>query len=145
MKISEEPVVVEQYFDRSVDDLWSALVEVDQMRLWYFDNIPAFRPEPGFKTEFMVRTEEREFLHKWHVTEVVPGRKIVYNWKFEGYEGEADSIFELSSDGQQSRLIVTMQVLADYTDDIPEFTRESCLGGWEYFIGESLKDYLDAN
>ncbi len=42
------------------------------MRKWYFENIPAFKPEVGFETQFNVQSEERNFLHKWKVTEVQP-------------------------------------------------------------------------
>jgi uncharacterized protein YndB with AHSA1/START domain len=143
MKTSEEPVVVEQNFDRSIEDLWNALVRVDEMRQWYFDNIPDFQPEPGFTTEFVVKSDTREFPHQWLVTEVIPGCRIVYNWIYKGYEGDADAIFELEGDSRKSHLRVTMKVLADFPDEIPEFARESCLGGWNYFIGESLKAYLD--
>jgi len=58
-------------------------------------------------------------------------------------KGDADAIFELEGNSQKSHLRVTMKVLADFPDEIPEFARESFLGGWNHFIGESLKAYLD--
>jgi hypothetical protein len=30
-----------------------------------------------------------------------------------------------------------------FPDDIPEFRRDSCIGGWEYLIQKSLKEYLE--
>ncbi len=142
MKINEEPVVVEQGFDRSASDVWNAITNIDEMRKWYFENIPDFKAEVGFCTQFSVESGDRSFLHLWEVTEVIPQRKVVYDWKYEGLDGDALAIFEVSGDDQSARLTLTLRVLEDFPDDIPEFSRESCIGGWDYFIKDRLKTYL---
>ena len=43
-----------------------------------FNNIEDFKPKVGFKTRFNVKSEERNFLHLWEITEVDPFKKIVY-------------------------------------------------------------------
>ena len=43
---------------------------------WFFDNIPEFKPEVGFETQFNVNTGERDFHHVWTITEAIPGQKI---------------------------------------------------------------------
>lgn len=58
------------------------------MRQWYFENIPSFKAEIGFKTQFNVISEGRSFLHMWEITEVVPLKKIASSWKFKEYAGE---------------------------------------------------------
>lgn len=40
-------------------------------------------------------------------------------------------------------LKLTHQVMESFPQDIPEFLRESGVKGWNYFIGESLKKFLD--
>jgi hypothetical protein len=50
--------------------------------------------------------------------------------------------FELVDAGDEVKLVVTHEVLESFPDDIPEFTRENCQGGWEYFIHRSLQDFL---
>ena len=65
MKTSEALVVVEGDIDGSVTRLWHALTDAQVMRQWFFDNIPDFKPEVGFTTEFMVDAGERQFLHQW--------------------------------------------------------------------------------
>lgn len=142
MKRDEEPVVIEQDFACSVGALWQALTDPAQMRQWYFDNIPDFRPEPGFYTEFLVDAGERQFLHQWRVLEAVTNDKLSYRWTYDGYQGSAISLFILSGEERQSHLQLRFDVEADFPDDIPEFERESCVGGWEYFIGESLKRFI---
>ena len=79
----------------------------------------------------------------WRVTEVVPVKKIAYNWKFEGYRGDALVVFELSRQNNATTLTLTNIVRESFPDDIPEFTRESCIAGWEYFIKQSLKKFLE--
>jgi uncharacterized protein YndB with AHSA1/START domain len=143
MKKEEPPIVVEQVFDRPVSAVWNAITRIDEMRKWYFNNIPDFRAEVGFVTRFAVESGGRSFLHLWKVTEVDPQRKVVCNWKFEGLPGDSFVTFEVSGDEKSARLTVTTRVLEDFPEDIPEFSRESCLGGWTYFIRDRLKAYLD--
>ncbi|MGD9900638.1 MAG: SRPBCC domain-containing protein [Calditrichaceae bacterium] len=145
MKKGDKPVVVKQSFKRPVSDVWNAITDIDLMKKWYFDNIPLFKAEVGFKTQFNVTNEGRNFLHLWEITEVVPPKKIAYSWKFKEYPGEGLVEFELSAQNDLTTLTLTNSVLESFPDDIPEFTRESCTGGWEYFIQNRLKEYLEQN
>ena len=45
MKSNEEPIVVEDEFDNSLETVWAAITELEHMREWYFENIPCFKPE----------------------------------------------------------------------------------------------------
>lgn len=143
MRRDEKPVVVVQNYPCSVALLWEAITKIDRMRQWYFDNIPAFGAEVGFKTRFDIDTGERIFVHCWEVVEVESGRKIAYNWRFDGYPGTSVSIFEVSGDETSSKLTLTCKVNEDFPDDVPEFSRQSCQGGWNYLIKESLSTYLE--
>jgi len=137
------PVIVEQRFRTSVEELWKAITELDQMTQWFFENIPSFRPEVGFQTKFNVKTPERDFMHLWKLTEVEPLKKITYHWTYPDYPGDGYVTFELSEESDQTLLRLTAKGMETFPQDIPEFSRESCIGGWEYFINQRLKDYLD--
>ena len=143
MKVNEAPVIVEEIFAASAQSVWNAITVVDEMRAWYFDNIPGFEARVGFETQFMVTNEGREFPHLWKVIEVAPLKKISYEWRFGNYPGRGLVTFELTEQGGSTTLKVTNIVLDNFPDDVPEFERESCLGGWRYFIGQSLKEYLE--
>jgi uncharacterized protein YndB with AHSA1/START domain len=143
MKKDEEPIIVEQKFKASIDTVWKSITEIDLMRQWYFENIPSFKPEVGFETQFNVKSQNRDFLHMWKVTEVVPIKKITYNWKYDGYPGDSFVTFELSRQNDFTMLKLTVDVQESFPEDIPEFTRESCIAGWEFFIKERLKEYLE--
>lgn len=143
MKKDDEPIVVEQTFDASIDAVWKAITEIDRMRQWYFENIPSFKPEVGFETQFNVQSQDRNFPHMWKVTEVVPGKMITYNWKYDNYPGDSFVTFELFEQDNLTKLRLTVTILEDFPEDIPEFRRESCIGGWTYFIKERLKEFLE--
>lgn len=142
MKVNEAPVIVEQKFELPIETVWKAITDVKDMRQWFFDNIPAFEPKVGFMTRFNVSTEHQVFPHIWNVTEVIPLRKLVYNWKYEGLPGDSYVTFQLKQIKKEATLTLTTKVVEDFSDDIPEFKRESCLAGWQYFINERLVNYL---
>jgi len=143
MKKNEEPIIVEQTFKASVDTVWNAITEIEQMRQWYFESISSFKPEVGFETHFNVESQDRNFLHLWKVTEVVPFKMLAYNWKYENYPGDSFVKFELFEENKMTKLILTHQVLEDFPDDIPEFKRESGVEGWTFFINNRLKEFLE--
>lgn len=145
MKTTDEPIVVEQTFNSSIESVWKSISDIGEMRKWYFENIPAFKPEVGFETRFNVQSEERNFLHIWKVTDVQPMKLIKYSWEFEEYPGKSTAAFEISKENNKTKLRLTVEVLKDFPDDIPEFKRESCRAGWEYFINGRLKDYLKSD
>ncbi len=143
MKKHDQPIIVEQSFNAPIERVWNAITDVAQMRQWYFDNIPAFKAEVGFETQFDVQTEQRIFRHIWKVTEVVPQKLISYTWKYEGYPGDSQVMFELFKGNQSTKLRLTHQIKESFPQDIPEFSRESGIEGWKYFIQNSLKEFLD--
>ena len=138
-----KPVIVEQLYNTPVSMVWEAITEPDRMRQWFFDNIPAFEPRVGFRTRFVVRSGDRTFTHVWEIIEVVPGNKIAYRWSYEEYDGTGYVSFELSGKDETALLRLTNEGLESFPRNIPEFSRESCNAGWEYFIRQRLKDYLD--
>jgi len=137
--------MVEQTFNESIDTVWNSITMIDQMRQWYFKNIPSFKPEVGFETQFSVQSQGRNFLHMWKVTEVVPKKMIMYNWKYDGYPGDSFVVFELFKQNNLTKLRVTHQVQESFPEDIPEFSRESCIEGWTFFTRKSLKEFFEKN
>ena len=142
MKTSDKPIVLDYSYPSSVEKVWLALTRPEEMRKWFFENIEAFEPAKGFKTRFIVFSGERRFTHVWAITEVIPYRKISYQWKYEEYPGDSVVCFELAMKENVVNLKLTLTVTEDFPETIPEFTWESCIGGWKYFLGERLKAYL---
>ncbi|WP_298315813.1 SRPBCC domain-containing protein [uncultured Aquimarina sp.] len=143
MKTTDEPITVQETFTATVDKVWKAITEVKEMRLWFFDNIESFKPEIGFQTQFLVRVENRKYTHRWKVIEVIPDKKISYTWSYKEYTGDAFVTFELLEKQKEITLKLSLTITEDFPSDIPEFTRDSCQQGWNYFIGERLREYLE--
>lgn len=140
--MSSEPIVVEQLFQVRPDAVWRAITDPDLMRRWYFEQIEDFRPEVGFETQFDVEVNGRIFRHQWKVTGVVPGACIAYTWEFEGYPGLGSTEWRLSETDEGTKLVLTSTGIESFSQDIPEFTRESGHAGWVYFIQERLPEFL---
>ncbi|NJO89720.1 MAG: SRPBCC domain-containing protein, partial [Chloroflexia bacterium] len=73
-----QPVVAQQHFNKSIEEVWNAITHVGHMTQWFFENIPAFEAKVGFETSFNVHANGRDYLHLWKITEVIPLEKIVY-------------------------------------------------------------------
>jgi len=104
--MSDEPIIIEELFDSSVEKIWAAIMELPQMQVWYFPALTSFEPTQGFQTQFIISVEERKFPHMWKVTEVFEMQKISYEWTFAGYQGKGVSSFELSNRGDKSKLVL---------------------------------------
>jgi uncharacterized protein YndB with AHSA1/START domain len=143
MKKTDDPIIIEQVFTISKDILWKVITKQEHMIQWFFENISEFKAEIGFQTQFTIENEGRVFPHHWKIIEVIPFEKITYNWKYEGYKGDSNVSFELIDENGGTKLVLTTIILEDFQENIPEFTREACIGGWEYFIQNQLKSYLE--
>lgn len=142
MKVNEAPVVVKVKFLVSKSVLWKAITNPEEMVQWFFPQMKDFKAEVGFKTQFNVAVEDRNYMHLWKIIEVIPEQKIVYDWRYENYKGIGHICFEISETATGSELTLTNTVLKDFQENIPEFNRESCEGGWNYFLGQQLANYL---
>ncbi|WP_320018418.1 SRPBCC domain-containing protein [Labilibaculum manganireducens] len=143
MSDRSQPIIIEQSFNKSKEEVWSAITDPNKMRKWFFENMPDFIPEVGFETRFNVDAGERQFMHIWKITEVIPFEKIVYNWRYENMYGNAFVSFELFDRDIETLLRLTNLGLETFPQDIPEFSRESCTDGWQYFINKRLKEFLN--
>ena len=143
MKTGDDLIVVEATYHCPSQALWYALTSKQEMDLWYFENIPDFRPEIGFTTRFAVESSGRVFTHCWEVIESIPFHRITYTWKYEEYEGDSLVSFQILPRDSHSLLRLTVEVLEDFPGDIPEFDRESCIAGWNFFLGGRLREYLE--
>lgn len=137
------PIVVEQEYSAAPADVWRAITEAEQMRKWFFEPMQEFRPEVGFETEFIVEVDGTKYPHQWQVREVVPEQRIAYGWRYGGFPGDSTVVWELSQTEAGTRLVLTHQWHQEFPADQEVFSRESCQGGWEYFLQNSLKKFLE--
>ncbi len=142
--LAKMPVVIERTFAASQDAVWEAITDPAQMKRWYIPNIESFKPKVGFRTEFNVREGGQNYLHQWEVTAVVPGEKIACRWRFDGYPGDSVVTFELSPDGNKTKLKLTHEGLETFRPaENPALSRNEFEEGWTNLIGSSLKAFVE--
>ena len=137
-----EPFVIERILSAPADRIWQAITDKEQMKEWYFD-VNRFEPVVGFEFQFSGGSEERKYLHLCKITEVIPGKKLSYSWKYEDYEGDTLVTFELFPQNDQTLVRLTHSGLESFPADNPDFAEESFTEGWTHIIGKSLKEFVE--
>ena len=140
--MKKEPIVLERVFQAPIDQIWQAITNKDKMKQWYFD-IDKFEATTGFEFQFYGGKDEKKYLHLCKITEVVPGKKLSYSWRYEDYPGESLLTFELFPEGDATRMKLTHSGLDSFPADNPDFAKESFEAGWNYILGMSLKNFLE--
>lgn len=143
--MKNDTIVVQRNFNAPVQKVWQAITSLEQMKRWYFNTLQAFEPVPGFETQFDVHHEGKTFVHIWKVTEVIPMKKIAYEWKYGGYPGNSLVSFELAAAGDTTSLTLTHSGIESFMPvAYPESAAINFTEGWTAFIGTLLKDFVEA-
>jgi uncharacterized protein YndB with AHSA1/START domain len=138
------PFVIERTLKAPISKVWKAITNKDEMKHWYFD-IAEFKPEVGFEFRFSGGDEHKQYLHVCRITEVIPGKKIAYTWKYPEYEGNSKVTFELFEEGKnQTRIRLTHEGLETFPKNNTDFAKESFAEGWTHIIGKSLKEHVES-
>lgn len=136
------PFVIERTFNALIEKVWKAITDKIAMKQWYFD-LAEFKPVVDFEFEFSGGPPEKEYLHKCKVTEVIPGKKLTYSWRYEGYEGISYVTFELFPEGNKTRVKLTHAGLETFPASNPDLAKKNFAEGWTDIIGRSLKEFLE--
>lgn len=136
------PFIIERTYNAPIEKVWKAITDKEDMKQWYFD-LEEFKAEPGFEFRFYGGTPEKQYLHLCKVTEVIPGKKLTYSWRYDGYEGNSFVTFELFDEGDKTRLKLTHAGLETFPSGNPDFAKENFIAGWTDLIGRLLKDFVE--
>ncbi|MEO8769235.1 MAG: SRPBCC domain-containing protein [Ferruginibacter sp.] len=140
--MKKDAVIVEKTYQAPIAKVWKAITDKRQMKQWYFD-LSAFKPEIGFEFQFIGKGKEGEtYLHLCRITEVVFEKKISYSWRYDGYEGISFVTFELFTEGENTKLVLTHVGLETFPAGFA-FAKESFVEGWTYLVQTSLKDFVE--
>ena len=140
--MKNEPITVERVFNASLSSVWKAITDENDMRQWYF-TLPGFKAEIGYEFRFTGGPDDRQYLHLCRITEVIPQRKLTYSWRYDGYEGSSLVTFELSEEGNKTRLKLTHSGLETFPANNPDFDKKNFAEGWKHIVTISLKDFLE--
>ena len=140
--MKDQPIIITQSFNVSVEKVWAAITTKEQMVQWFFNAIISFDATEGFETSFNIHNIGKDYLHVWKVLEVIPLHKIVYSWKYADYAGDSYVVWELTTNQDITTLTLTHNGQNSFPQDNPDFSRENCIAGWQMFINQRLKTYL---
>ncbi|MDX2002595.1 MAG: SRPBCC family protein [Chitinophagales bacterium] len=137
-----QPLIVEHTYNAPINVLWKALTDKNQLKQWYFDMLD-FKPEVGCRFTFTGTDNEGvSYLHVSEVVEVVPNKKLVYTWGYDGYEGNSLVTWELSDEKNTSKVILTHSGIETFPS-IPAFAKENFVAGWSEILGTNLREMVE--
>ncbi|OGU30765.1 MAG: ATPase [Ignavibacteria bacterium GWA2_35_9] len=141
--MKDETIVKEVLLNVSTSKVWKAITNTEDMKLWYFD-ISEFKPTVGFEFQFEGGKDDKSYLHLCKITEVIPGKKLSYSWRYDGYPGNSLVTFELFEEGNRTKLKLTHEGIESFGTENPDLARENFVEGWNQIIGTSIKEYLES-
>ena len=138
-------IAISRLFDADINLVWRAITEQKLMKEWYFD-LEEFEPKVGFKFVFKGGHEDGiQYNHLCEVTEVEFEKKLVYSWKYEGYEGISFVSFLLTPENGKTRLDFSHSGLLSFPSNNPDFGLHNFEAGWNHFIINALPNFLLKN
>jgi len=139
--MSVEPLVVERVLGAPVNIVWDAITNKEGFKHWYFD-VDDFQPQVGFQFQFAGEDKGITFIHHCQVMEVVPPKRLVYSWRYDGFEGDSLVTWELIPEGNGTRVKLTHAGLETFPKH-PSFVRTNFEKGWTEIIGTLLKSFIE--
>lgn len=145
MSDQSNPIIVEKVYAATIDRVWRAITNKDEMKKWYFE-LSDFKPEVGFEFQFYGKGKQGdEFVHLCQVTEVVNQKKLTYSWRYKGYEGNSFVTFELFPEGNATRLKLIHKGLETFPVTAHnDFARENFAEGWAAILNDLLRKYIES-
>jgi len=142
--MKNEPFILRRTYDAPVEKVWKAITDIKLMQQWYMDKLEDFKAEEGFSTSFTVHNEGKDYVHLWKVTEVVPPKKIAYEWRYAGYPGNSLVTFELTAEGKGTTLTLTHSGLETFNPEVyPELGKDRFSAGWNELLSVLLKKFVE--
>jgi uncharacterized protein YndB with AHSA1/START domain len=111
----ENSIIIKKKINASIEKVWKALTDKNELPSWYFD-IADFEAEVGKFFNFYEPGEEKKYLH---------------------------TTWNLESDANGTFVTLTHEGTEKLKDLGEGFAKESFTQGWNEIIGQSLKLYLE--
>ena len=142
-KRNDRDLIISRLINAPIEKVWQAITSKEEMDKWYF-KIDSFKPEVDFTFQFTGEGAKGDkYIHHCEIKEVLPMKKLSYSWRYEGIPGDSLVTFELTHEGNKTKLKLTHAGLESFITDSPDFAEGSFAKGWTYLIGKSLPEYLE--
>ncbi|PQJ11570.1 hypothetical protein CJD36_007170 [Flavipsychrobacter stenotrophus] len=141
--MNTQPIVIERIYNAPAERVWLAIASKEGMKKWYL-NLDEFKPEVGFEFSFTGgEPGGTQYLHLSKVMEVIPGKKLSYSWRFDGYEGDSLVTWELFAEGDKTRLRLTHAGIHTFPQSNKDFYAPKFTEGWTILLGSMLQKYVE--
>lgn len=136
-------IIVTKKITAPIEKVWRALTDKNEMQLWYFD-IPDFEAEVGKSFDFYEPGEEKKYLHRIEILEIIENQKLKHTWFYPTFSDDKTIVtWELKSYGEDTKVTLKHEGTENLKDLGEGFSNESFTQGWNEIIGQSLKLYLE--
>lgn len=140
--MSNEPFVIERTYNAPIERVWKAITSKEAMDQWYFET-SGFEPKVGCEFTFIGKDHDGiEYLHRCKILEVTAPNLLKHTWTYDGHEGVTTITFELSAEGDKTRLKLTHEGIENLPN-LPAFAKENFAQGWTEIIGKLLPEYVE--
>lgn len=137
------PIIVEYKINVSIEKVWKALTNKNEMKSWYFD-IPDFELEIGKQFNFYEPGEAKKYHHQGEILEIIPDQKLKHTWAYPDFTKEKTVVtWELQPEDNGTLVKLTHEDIDHFKEIAENFSRESFTEGWNGIIGQSMKPYLE--
>lgn len=138
-----EDFVLERHLKADPRKVWAAITDPIQIRAWGFP-IADFRAELGFVFEFEGGPDEGpRYHHTCTITELLPGQRLAYTWKYATHPATTLVRWELFPEDGGTRLVLTHSGLDQFAASDPNLARENFAAGWTEIVGEILRGQVE--
>ncbi len=138
-----KPIIVIQEYNTSIDKVWNALTNKEEMKYWYF-NLPEFYAVNDFEFQFYGgKDENNQYLHLCKITDVSLQNKLSYSWRYDGYPGISFVTFEVIEKDSKTTLKLTHTGIETFENENSDFDKSEFEAGWNYILHTALKNYLE--
>ncbi|PQA90832.1 ATPase [Chryseobacterium shigense] len=137
------PITVQYKINASVEKIWKALTDRNEMKSWYF-TILDFEPEQGKEFDFYESCEGGKYLHRGRILEIIPNSKLKHSWSYPELSDAVTTVtWELKPDNGGTLVKLTHENIEGFDGLGETFSRASFTEGWNSIIGQRMKNYVE--
>lgn len=137
------PIITEVLVDATPERVWRALTDTEEMKQWYF-SMNGFGPVEGNTFTFYEPGENRQFLHRCTILEIVPGKRLKHTWSYpEKVSGVSVVTWEIEPAGDRTKVSNTHEGLENFAEGGKDFAPENFVAGWDEILNKLLKTHVE--
>lgn len=135
---------IEKKYNAPIAMVWQTITNRAMMKEWYFDFAEDFKLETSAVFEWTAGdTEDKQWLHRGKMLEIIPDEKLVHTWEYPGFSGTSTLNWNLSKvDDTTTKVTLIHEFTIPFDSSVAELKRENFELGWNHLINISLQEYL---